>query len=385
MLVGASYKPGVGDTRESPALKIMRLLGELGADLSYHDPHVPELRDFGLRSVALEVDASSADLVAIVTAHPEVDYERLVAEAQLVIDFRGVTRGISAENLVRLVVGDRRRLPHPAEPAGPGEGPLALAPFGARHGRARGRRFRDRRDCDRRPVRAHAATARVASPEESDGVVEAAPAAALDTVGVAVEGYAAAPRSETVLFNLLAGFLGAFGFIRLSTYGIRGGWWPFGNTILGGQHIHHFVPGILIAFGSGTAALLTDDDAFEDKLAVPMGVGMGLTFDEAALLLDLRDVYWTREGLLSVQVSFALTAMLAAAILALRMLQAWRAPPGGGGCDPAWPAGHAAKPSAIDQAAFSAGRSPIQTTCSRSGPTPTSRIGTPTNSLMKRR
>jgi hypothetical protein len=162
---------------------------------------------------------------------------------------------------------------------------------------------------------------RVANPEDSDGVVEAAPAAALDTVGVAVEGYVAAPRSETVLFNLLAGFLGAFGFIRLSTYGIRGGWWPFGNTILGGQHIHHFVPGILIAFSSGTAALLTDDDAFEDKLAVPMGVGMGLTFDEAALLLDLRDVYWTREGLLSVQVSFALTAMLAAAILALRMLR----------------------------------------------------------------
>jgi len=102
LLVGASYKPGVGDTRESPALKIMRLLGELGADLSYHDPHVPELRDFGLRSVSLEEDAASADLVAIVTAHPEVDYERLVSEAQLVIDFRGVTRGISAENLVHL-------------------------------------------------------------------------------------------------------------------------------------------------------------------------------------------------------------------------------------------------------------------------------------------
>ncbi len=102
LLVGASYKPGVGDTRESPALKIMHLLGDLGADLSYYDPHVPELRDFGLRSVSLEEDAASADLVAIVTAHPEVDYERLVAEAQLVIDFRGVTRGISAENLVHL-------------------------------------------------------------------------------------------------------------------------------------------------------------------------------------------------------------------------------------------------------------------------------------------
>jgi UDP-N-acetyl-D-mannosaminuronate dehydrogenase len=63
---------------------------------------VPELRDFGLRSAALDEESRSADLVAIVTAHPDIDYERLVAEAQLVVDFRGVTRGISAENLVRL-------------------------------------------------------------------------------------------------------------------------------------------------------------------------------------------------------------------------------------------------------------------------------------------
>jgi len=154
-----------------------------------------------------------------------------------------------------------------------------------------------------------------------DGVIEKAPAAALDTVGVALEGYTAAPRSETVLFNLLSGFLGAFGFVRLSTYGIRGGWWPLGNTSVGGRHIHHFVPGIVISFASGTAALLTDDDAFEDRLAVPMGIGMGLTFDEAALLLDLRDVYWTRQGLLSVQLSLGLTAILGSAILGMRMLQ----------------------------------------------------------------
>jgi hypothetical protein len=157
--------------------------------------------------------------------------------------------------------------------------------------------------------------------EDGDGVVEAAPAAALDTVGVALEGYNAAPRSETVLFNLLAGFLGAFGFVRLSTFGIRGGWWPFGNTVLGGTHVHHFVPGILIAFSAGTAALLTDNDALEDRLAIPMGVGMGLTFDEAALLLDLRDVYWTRQGLLSVQLSLGISAILGSTIIGMRMLQ----------------------------------------------------------------
>jgi hypothetical protein len=162
---------------------------------------------------------------------------------------------------------------------------------------------------------------RAASTDTGDGVLDAAPTAALDTVGVALEGYNATPRSEAVLFNMLAGFLGSFGFVRLSTYGIKGGWWPRGNTNIGGTHIHHFVPGIVISFASGTIALLTDNEQIEDKLAIPMGIGMGLTFDEAALLLDLRDVYWTRQGLLSVQLSLGLSAILGSAILGLRMLQ----------------------------------------------------------------
>ena len=151
-----------------------------------------------------------------------------------------------------------------------------------------------------------------------EGLVEAA---ALDTVGVAVSGYAATPRSEMVLFNLLSGFLGSFALVRISTWGIRDQWWPFRDVSVGGRHIHHFVPGIVLAFAAGTAALLTDDEALEDRLAVPMGVGMGLTFDEAALLLDLRDVYWTREGLLSVQLSLGATAILSVAILTRRMLR----------------------------------------------------------------
>jgi hypothetical protein len=154
-----------------------------------------------------------------------------------------------------------------------------------------------------------------------EGLIEAAPAAAADTVGVAVRGYSEAPRSETVLFNLLAGFLGSFAVVRISTWGIKDSWGPFRNVSIGGRHIHHFVPGILIAFASGTAALLTENDEFEDHLAMPMGIGMGLTFDEAALLLDLRDVYWTREGLLSVQLSLGATAILSLAILTQRMLR----------------------------------------------------------------
>jgi hypothetical protein len=157
--------------------------------------------------------------------------------------------------------------------------------------------------------------------DDHEPLIEAAPAAAADTVGVAVRGYSEAPRSETVLFNLLGGFLGSFALVRISTLGIRDNWGPFRNVSVGGRHIHHFVPGILIAFASGTAALLTENDDLEDHLAIPMGIGMGLTFDEAALLLDLRDVYWTREGLLSVQLSLGATAILSLAILTQRMLR----------------------------------------------------------------
>jgi UDP-N-acetyl-D-glucosamine dehydrogenase len=97
-IMGVSYKPGVGDLRESPALKLMRLLREQGAELVYHDDYVPELPELGLRSDWPE----DADCVVIVTAHPELDVERVVREFPLVVDFRGVTRGIAAPNLVRL-------------------------------------------------------------------------------------------------------------------------------------------------------------------------------------------------------------------------------------------------------------------------------------------
>jgi UDP-N-acetyl-D-glucosamine dehydrogenase len=102
LLLGVSYKAGVGDMRESPALKIIRFLDELGAEVSYHDPHVPELPDHGLASAGLDESLAAADLVCIVTAHPEIDYQSIVERSALVLDFRGVTRGIEAGNLVRL-------------------------------------------------------------------------------------------------------------------------------------------------------------------------------------------------------------------------------------------------------------------------------------------
>jgi hypothetical protein len=142
-----------------------------------------------------------------------------------------------------------------------------------------------------------------------------------DTVVVVVEGYGAASRGESVLFNLLSGFVGAFALVRLSTALIRGGWWPYQRVRVAGRHIHHFVPGILLAFGSGGAALVTGSERAERALAIPFGAGIGLTFDEAALLLDFRDVYWSREGLVSVQVSLGTTALLGTMILTLRMLR----------------------------------------------------------------
>jgi hypothetical protein len=157
--------------------------------------------------------------------------------------------------------------------------------------------------------------------DSAEQAIAVAGEAAQDTVSVAIEGYEATPRAETVLFNMLSGFLAGFALIRVSTYGIRRGWNPFGSVHVGGRHVHHFVPGILLAFASGAAALATADERLERTLAVPFGAGIGLTFDEAALLLELEDVYWSREGLVSVQISLGMSAILGATILALRMLR----------------------------------------------------------------
>jgi UDP-N-acetyl-D-glucosamine dehydrogenase len=102
VVVGVSYKPGVGDVRESPALKIISLLKELGAEVLYHDPHVPSLPEFGLASTPFEQILADTDLALIVTAHPSVDHELISRRARLVLDLRGVTRASNAASVVRL-------------------------------------------------------------------------------------------------------------------------------------------------------------------------------------------------------------------------------------------------------------------------------------------
>jgi UDP-N-acetyl-D-glucosamine dehydrogenase len=90
-LVGVAYKADVGDLRESPALKLIELLRDEGAQVSYHDPHVAELPDHGLTSADLDGAVGEADCVAIVTAHSGIDYAELADKAQLVVDFRNAT------------------------------------------------------------------------------------------------------------------------------------------------------------------------------------------------------------------------------------------------------------------------------------------------------
>jgi UDP-N-acetyl-D-glucosamine dehydrogenase len=101
-LLGVSYKAGVGDMRESPALKIIDLLGEGGGDVAYHDEYVAELPEFGLSSQPLDELLASCDVAVIVTAHPDLDLDLVLERAPLVVDFRGVTPRSGVPNLVRL-------------------------------------------------------------------------------------------------------------------------------------------------------------------------------------------------------------------------------------------------------------------------------------------
>jgi UDP-N-acetyl-D-glucosamine dehydrogenase len=102
LILGASYKGGVGDIRESPSLRIMEVLKQRGGIVNYHDSYVPALPELGLESVPLESAADEADAIVLVTAHPDLDYAALADRGTLFIDLRGVTRGVRLENLVRL-------------------------------------------------------------------------------------------------------------------------------------------------------------------------------------------------------------------------------------------------------------------------------------------
>jgi hypothetical protein len=160
-------------------------------------------------------------------------------------------------------------------------------------------------------------------PSETDAPLQAAEEAVAETMEAAVVGFQEAPTRENALFNLLASFVVTFCAARGITHLLRENQrvGPFKNMVLGRRHIHHFVPGIVLTFISGTLALTTRNEALEPKLAIAFGAGMGMTLDESALLLELDDVYWSQEGLISVQITLAVIAFLGALLLGARFVR----------------------------------------------------------------
>lgn len=109
MVIGLAYKPNVNDDRESPAWRILELLNEKGAGISYHDPYIPKTErtrkyDFQLFSEPLTPDnIASKDLIIIVTDHDNIDYRNIAAHAKLIVDTRNALRKRSLEASGRLV------------------------------------------------------------------------------------------------------------------------------------------------------------------------------------------------------------------------------------------------------------------------------------------
>ena len=160
-------------------------------------------------------------------------------------------------------------------------------------------------------------------PTQTTDVLGAADVAARETVSVAVSGYRTGSTRENALFNLLTSFTVTFVSARVSTTLIRrhGRLGPFRNVRVGNRHIHHFVPGIILAFVAGGISVVSRNQDLDPWLALPFGVGTALTFDESALLLELDDVYWTERGIVSVQITLGTLALLSSVAIALRALR----------------------------------------------------------------
>jgi hypothetical protein len=117
-------------------------------------------------------------------------------------------------------------------------------------------------------------------------------------------------------FIFLISFLASFGFIRTSAHLIRAqvSWWP-GNVEVGGTHVHHLVWGILLLLVAGyVGVVVSPDSPWHEIFIVLFGIGTGLTLDEFALWLNLRDVYWEEEGRRSIDAVIVAGAIAAIAV-----------------------------------------------------------------------
>jgi hypothetical protein len=160
-------------------------------------------------------------------------------------------------------------------------------------------------------------------PAEADDLLDAGRTVTRETLAVVRAGYRASPNRENALFNMAAAFAATLGLVRSVTVLIRAGrgGGVLRNVVVADRHIHHFVPGIVLALAAGGTAIALRHDRLDRWLAIPFGAGAALVLDEAALLLQLEDVYWSEEGVLSVQLSFGALAVLASLALAVRLLR----------------------------------------------------------------
>ena len=121
------------------------------------------------------------------------------------------------------------------------------------------------------------------------------------------------------------GFTGTFAAVRGITYSIKEGKGPFGNLSVGGEHLHHYMWGIGLVSGVGGIAVHGEDrQRRHPAVAVSYGAGLALIVDEFALLLDLKDVYWARQGRISVDLGIAGICVTGTYFAALPLIRALR-------------------------------------------------------------
>jgi hypothetical protein len=162
---------------------------------------------------------------------------------------------------------------------------------------------------------------RAPRPSGARELVHGGEIAARETVDLLRAGYRSSSADETAVLNLFLSFGVTFAAARAVTHAIRRGAGPFGNVRIGRRHIHHFVPGIGLALCAGGASIALRSHAIDPWLAIPFGAGAALIIDETALLIELEDVYWSDRGVLSIDVAFGATSLLAVLALAVRLLR----------------------------------------------------------------
>jgi hypothetical protein len=132
------------------------------------------------------------------------------------------------------------------------------------------------------------------------------------------------PSERSALISWLA-FAATFATVRGVTYSIRAGRGPFRNLSLGGEHLHHYLWGIGLLAGVGAIAVRGDERLRQHPVvAVSYGSGLALIVDEFALLLDLRDVYWARQGRISVDLGIGGIAVAGSCFASLPVLRLLR-------------------------------------------------------------